>query len=465
MVFSSLEFIFWFLPVFLILLYITPSRFKNYTLLAGSLFFYAYGEPAYLGLMILSILVNYALSFTMTKAITVRGSRLVLVLALIFDFGMLFIFKYYDFFITNLNNCLGYAQLPLLKLTLPLGISFYTFQITSYMIDLYRGRYAVEKNVVKFATYISMFPQLIAGPIVNYSEVRNELDGRKVELSSIEKGTELFIIGLCYKVLLANNIASLWNDIDTIGPYGINTALAWFASWGYSMQLYFDFFGYSLMAIGLGRMIGFRFPKNFNNPYMAVSLTDFWRRWHMTLSRWFKDYIYIPLGGSRCGHVRNTFNLLVVWLFTGLWHGADWNFLIWGLCTFVLLVLERAWLHKVFDRFHIIGHLYMLVLIPLLWTIFNISDLDFLVLYLKKMFFIPLNGYVPAHAMKTFIFMVKKYIWIFAACVVCATPYPMRLYKSFRKSWACKAVLFVLFWWCAYELVFGTNNPFLYFRF
>lgn len=464
MVFSSLEFLFWFMPVFLVLYFITPKNYRNYILLAASLFFYAYGEPLYLVLMLASIVVNYILARFMVKS-NHTVSRLIFISALLLDFGTLFIFKYYDFFASNINNCLGYAHIPILNLTLPLGISFYTFQITSYMIDVYRGKYDVETNIINFASYVSMFPQLIAGPIVNYDEVRESLNDRQIRYSSIERGVQIFIIGLCYKVLLANNISSLWNDVNTIGPYGINTPLAWFASWGYSMQLYFDFFGYSLMAIGLGRIIGFKFPKNFNNPYMAVSLTDFWRRWHITLSRWFKEYVYIPMGGNRCSVSRHIFNLLLVWLLTGLWHGADWNYVLWGLCTFAVLIIEKYALHKVLDKSRILGHCYMLILIPVLWTIFNVNDLNFLGLYLKKMFFIPLNGYTAANTMTTFVYMVKKYWWMFIACVICATPYPMRFFVKYSKTFLCKVIFFGLFWLCAYELVFGSNNPFLYFRF
>ena len=328
MVFSSLEFLFWFLPAFLLLYYIASDRYKNYVLLFASLFFYAYGEPLYLLLMVFLIVVNYGLSRVMINKGTGKASKLILVISLVIDFGILFVFKYFNFFVSNINNCFGYAFIPLLKLTLPLGISFYTFQISSYMVDIYRGKYDVEKNIIKFATYVSMFPQLIAGPIVSFDEVKNDLDNKKINLASIEKGLEIFIIGLVYKVLLANNISSLWNDVNTMGPYGINAGTAWLGSWGFSMQLYFDFFGYSLMAIGLGKAMGFNLPKNFSNPYMAVSLTDFWRRWHITLSRWFKNYVYIPLGGNRCSKIRHIFNLLIVWLLTGLWHGADWNFVL-----------------------------------------------------------------------------------------------------------------------------------------
>ncbi len=464
MVFSSLEFLLVFIPFFLIVYFVAADSMKNYILLLASLVFYAYGEPSYLLLMIGSILINYILA----RIMIYKGrlfARKALVTALIFDFGMLFLFKYYDFFVTNLNGVLGYARIPNLNVTLPLGISFYTFQMTSYMIDVYKGVYTVERDWVKFATYVSMFPQLIAGPIVNYSEVRDSMNSKKLSLAAVESGVQIFIIGLCFKVLLANNIASLWSDVSRVGPFGINTPLAWLGAWGYAFQLYFDFCGYSLMAIGLGKVIGFDFPKNFNDPYAAVSLTDFWRRWHITLSRWFRDYVYIPLGGNRCSTPRHIFNLVVVWLLTGLWHGADWNFMLWGLCTVIILILEKYLLHRVLDKSRLLGHIYMLILIPLLWTIFNVSDLGTLALYLKKMFFIPLEGYASDAAMSTFIYTVKEYWWLVLICAVFATPYPRMLYDKFQNSVPCKIVLFFLAWLCVRELVFTTNNPFLYFRF
>jgi alginate O-acetyltransferase complex protein AlgI len=464
MVFSSLEFLLVFIPVFLVIYFITPDKYKNYILLIASLVFYAYGEPAYLLLMVFSILVNYILARIMASQGKILAN-FAFISSMLIDFGLLFVFKYYDFFASNINTAFGYVRVPVLNLTLPLGISFYTFQMSSYMIDVYKGVYEVERNVVKFATYVSMFPQLIAGPIVNYSEVRADLNSRKVKLNAIESGAQIFIIGLMFKVLLANNISTLWSDVSRYGPLGINVPLAWLGAWGYSMQLYFDFFGYSLMAIGLGKIIGFRFPKNFNNPYAAVSLTDFWRRWHITLSRWFRDYVYIPLGGNRCGRVRHIFNLIVVWLLTGLWHGADWNFLLWGLCTVVILIIEKYFLRKFLDKSKFFGHIYMLILIPVLWTIFNVSDLGTLSLYLKKMFFIPLDGYNAANTMKTFLYTVKQYWWLLALCVLFATPYPERFYIKYRKNALCKMVLFAIFWVCVYELVFGANNPFLYFRF
>jgi alginate O-acetyltransferase complex protein AlgI len=333
------------------------------------------------------------------------------------------------------------------------------------MIDVYRGVYPVEKSFLKFATYISMFPQLIAGPIVNYSEVRESMNKKRITLTAVESGVQIFIVGLAFKVLLANNIASLWSDIDRAGAYGINTPMAWLGAWGCSFQLYFDFCGYSLMAIGLGRIIGFKIPENFNDPYAAVSLTDFWRRWHITLSRWFREYVYIPLGGNRCSPLRHILNLLIVWLLTGLWHGAGWNFVLWGFCTFVILVIEKYCLRRLLDNSRLLGHIYMLILIPLLWTIFNVSDLSGLVLYLKRMFGIPLGGYVALNAMPAFIYTVKQYWWLLLLCALFASPYPRRVYQKYSSTAVCKLVLFAVLWLCVYELVFGANNPFLYFRF
>ena len=301
--------------------------------------FYAYGEPIYVLLMLLSIAVNFYMALAIYKK--AGHKKIFLIVSLIYNFGMLFVFKYLGFFISIVNGIIGKDLLVNPELTLPLGISFYTFQMASYVIDVYRGCYEVSNNPLKFATYVSMFPQLIAGPIVNYSEVEKDLDNRAVKFSKIEKGASYFIFGLSYKVLLANQIQSLWNDVQTVGVYGINTATAWLGSIGFSFQIYFDFFGYSLMAIGLGYIMGFSFPVNFDSPYISTSATEFWRRWHITLGRWFREYVYIPLGGNRVSTKRLVFNTFVVWLLTGLWHGASFNFIIWGLFFFVLLTIEK----------------------------------------------------------------------------------------------------------------------------
>lgn len=471
MVFSSVEFLFRFLPIFLILYFVAKPKYRNAVLLLGSLFFYAYGEPIYVILMIGSIVLNYVIARqiyyfqTLQDVDTKKQQKILLIVAMGFNFGALFLFKYLNFFIGNINGLLGTDWIPEVSLTLPLGISFYTFQMASYLFDVYRKVYRPKKSIIGFATYVCMFPQLIAGPIVNYGEVEEQLDRRKVDLAQIEWGAIIFVVGLAYKVLLANKIASLWNDVQTVGVHGINTATAWLGSWGYSMQIYFDFFGYSLMAIGLGKILGFHFPDNFKNPYCSKSATEFWRRWHITLGRWFRDYVYIPLGGNRKGARRMVVNTFIVWALTGLWHGASWNFVIWGIFFFVVLMIEKFWILKYLDKSRVVGHLYMLTIIPISWTIFNISDLPSLGLYLKRMFGLHIDGMVLANSSFQFMKLLHTYWWLLAICAVCCTPLPMKLIRKYNKTWVCKLLVLLLFWLSVYQLVQGGENPFLYFRF
>ena len=469
-----MEFLFRFLPLFLLIYFVTKPKYRNVVLLLGSLVFYAYGEPIYVFLMMFSIIFNYSVARRIKRFYDIEVYSEIdcsferncwLAVAMVFDFGMLFIFKYINFFIEIINTAAGTKIFDSVAITLPLGISFYTFQITSYIFDVYRLKYQADKSIIKFGTYVSMFPQLIAGPIVNYDEVKPELDHREVKADDIERGATLFVLGLAYKVLLANKIASLWNDVQTVGPYGINTVTAWLGSWGFSMQLFFDFFGYSLMAIGLGRILGFKFPTNFKNPYCATSSTDFWRRWHITLSRWFREYVYIPLGGNRKGQKRMILNTFIVWLLTGLWHGADWNFIIWGMFFFVLLTVEKLFLLDKLERHAILSHIYMLIVIPVSWTIFNISDLPTLGNYIKRLFFLPVKGSVKIDTFPKFLELFGTYWWLLAICAICCTPIPIRLLKRFYKTWVCKILMLALFWLSVYQIASGANNPFLYFRF
>lgn len=350
-------------------------------------------------------------------------------------------------------------------MVLPLGISFYTFQIMSYVIDVYRGKYSVCRSFTEVAAYISMFPQLIAGPIVSFDEVRPQLEKRRVTVKNIEWGIMLFVVGLVYKVLFANKIASLWNDVMTVGVMGADTALVWLGAWGYAMQIYFDFFGYSLMAMGIGKLLGFNFPGNFLSPYCAVSVTDFWRRWHITLGRWFREYVYIPLGGNKKGRARMVLNTFVVWLLTGLWHGAAWNFIIWGMFFFVLITAEKFLYGKLLERHRVVGHIYMMLIIPFSWVIFNITDLGELKLYLCRM----LGGIgLPAalgDAVGKSVSLMGRYWWLLIICAVCSTPIPMKLITKHRNSIVVKIVLLLLFWLCVYQLSIQKSNPFLYFRF
>ena len=385
MVFSSLLFLFRFLPAALLLYYITPRRFKNFTLLVVSLIFYSWGEVRYLPTMIASMVIDYSCG----QGIRVFGAnkklrKLFLLLSVTLNLGILFTFKYSGFLFENLR-AIGIPA-PYFDPTLPLGISFYTFQTMSYTIDVYRGDVEPETNFISFGAYVVLFPQLIAGPIVRYSDVANELKSRTITLSQIEKGCVYFILGLGSKVLIANNVGSLWDNTALLPLNEISTPMAWIAAVAYSLQIYFDFSGYSLMAIGLGHMLGFNFPQNFNYPYIAGSITDFWRRWHMTLSSWFREYVYFPLGGSRCSEAKRTRNLFIVWTLTGFWHGASWNFVLWGLWFFVLLFIEKKWLLNWYKKHKVASHIIMPILFILSWVIFAISDFSRLGGYLGKMF-------------------------------------------------------------------------------
>ena len=371
MLFSSVEFLFRFLPVFMLLYLFIPEKYRNIVLLSGSLLFYAAGEPYYVLLLILSILINYGAGKLILDK-EKKTAKNVLILSLIYNFGMLFIFKYWDFAAGILNRLSAGETIPVLSLSLPLGISFYTFQIVSYLFDCYRGKWKEKTDFVSFAAYVTMFPQLVAGPIVKYEEVAERMKARKIRAKSVESGLKLFSIGLGLKVLLANQIGTLWNTLMSAGPGNLSAAAAWMGAFAYSFQIYFDFWGYSLMAKGLGKMLGFRIPRNFNDPYTSRSVSEFWRRWHITLGRWFREYLYIPLGGNRKGFFRTMFNLFVVWSLTGLWHGASFNFVLWGLIFFGLIALEKKGFGKWLESKKIAGHLYVILLIPVTWMVLQL---------------------------------------------------------------------------------------------
>lgn len=475
MVFSSLTFIFRFLPVFLILYFITPARHRNLTLFGGSLVFYALGEPVYLILILLSVYINHHLGLKIARCPRrPRKRQFYFVLAMIYNFGMLFVFKYTDFLLENVNSLIGlinrYASIdlpviPLLHLALPLGISFYTFQIASYIIDIYRGTQKPDRSIVTLGTYLCMFPQLIAGPIVMYSDISAQLKKRHTSLEDFEDGLKTFTIGLGSKVLLANRIFLLWNEIQVTGFDSISTPLAWLGAFAYSFQIFFDFYGYSLMAIGLGQMLGFRIPENFRWPYTASSVSEFWRRWHITLGTWFRNYIYIPLGGNRNGLLSTFRNLFVVWALTGLWHGASWNFVLWGLLFFVLIALEKLFLGKVFHKCRFLGHLYIIVLIPVTWIIFSITDLPSLGVYLTRLFPFVNGSSIWVFGTQDYVYALKTFGLLFALCVLFSTPLPAKLYRKHKKNPLTILALLGIFWLSIYYLVISVNNPFLYFRF
>ena len=471
MVFSSIAFIMYFMPVFFLVYYILPASYKNAWLFLASLGFYYYGvrgNPGYLLLMIMSVVVNFVAGKLIAAQKTKRARKAWLVVGIVYDLGWLILFKYLGFLIENLNALFGAmhvkVQLETWNLILPIGISFYTFQIISYLVDVYRRETKAEKSLISLGTYLCMFPQLIAGPIVNYHLIQEQLHKRKHSMVKVESGLKVFALGLAYKVLLANRVGHLWTEVTAIGYESISTPLAWMSIVAYSLQLYFDFYGYSLMAIGLGRMMGFDFPQNFKNPYMAVSMTDFWRRWHMTLGGWFREYVYIPLGGNRGGFAKTVRNMFVVWLLTGLWHGASWNFVLWGLLLFVLLFVEKAGLGKVLERHKALGHIYMILWIPLSWLVFVITDLSQLGIYLQKLFpFFGSTGTVLFQG--DYLKYGKTYGIYLVLGILFATGVQEKLLKKNKNRLWVILLLLALFWASVYCMYLGMDDPFLYFRF
>ena len=471
MVFSSIAFIMYFMPVFFLVYYILPASYKNAWLFLASLGFYYYGvrgNPGYLLLMIMSVVVNFVAGKLIAAQKTKRARKAWLLVGIVYDLGWLILFKYLGFLIENLNALFGAmhvkVQLETWNLILPIGISFYTFQIISYLVDVYRRETKAEKSLISLGTYLCMFPQLIAGPIVNYHLIQEQLHKRKHSMVKVESGLKVFALGLAYKVLLANRVGHLWTEVTAIGYESISTPLAWMSIVAYSLQLYFDFYGYSLMAIGLGRMMGFDFPQNFNNPYMAVSMTDFWRRWHMTLGGWFREYVYIPLGGNRGGFAKTVRNMFVVWLLTGLWHGASWNFVLWGLLLFVLLFVEKAGLGKVLERHKALGHIYMILWIPLSWLVFVITDLSQLGIYLQKLFpFFGSTGTVLFQG--DYLKYGKTYGIYLVLGILFATGVQEKLLKKNKNRLWVILLLLALFWASVYCMYLGMDDPFLYFRF
>lgn len=472
MVFSSLSFIFLFLPVFLALYYAASPASRNTLLFVGSLVFYSLGEPYYLFLILISIFVNYWIGrFIEYFRYRPKARTALFLFAMFYNFGVLLFYKYINFFIENINALLHAAdidwQFYTLQLTLPLGISFYTFQIASYIIDVYRGKVRADDSIVNLGAYLCMFPQLIAGPIVVYSDIREELKRRTVSLEKFDNGLKTFIVGLGYKVILANRIGLLWNEVCTIGFESISTPLAWLGAFAYSMQLYFDFCGYSYMAVGLGEMLGFTMPVNFRHPYMSRSVTEFWRRWHITLGSWFKEYVYIPLGGNRKGRIRTIFNLFVVWFLVGFWHGAAWNFILWGIFIFVMQIIEKnltlKWLTRpgIFSR--IFSHAYMAFYIPVSWVLFAISDFSELGVYLGRMF--PFFGIGTTLNPNDFVTQFMTYAPLILVCLIFSTHYPEKLYDKIRHRGVGIGIALFVFWYAVYFLAIGINNPFLYFRF
>lgn len=463
MVFSSLEFIFIFLPVFFIAYALSPAKYKNTVILTGSVIFYGLGvgKAIYIWLFLLTMLFNFIVGQFIDNFR--RAGKFWLTFGVIFNFWWLIFFKYWGFGTENINS-LFHTGLTVKNIILPIGISFYTFQNVSYIADVYIKKTRAEKNFINYGAYISMFPQLIAGPIVTYEKVALQLRQRTHSAKKVEDGLKTFTIGLGYKVLLANQISGLWKDIATIGFGSISSKLAWMGAFAYSFQLYFDFCGYSLMAIGLGRIMGFELPRNFNHPYISKTMTEFWRRWHITLGSWFREYIYIPLGGNRRGKFAMLRNTFAVWLFTGLWHGASWNFIVWGLVLFGIIMLEKFAIGDFLNRHAVIGHAWMILIIPLTWLIFAITDFKELGVYLSRL--LPFTHDTKTELFKgDYLKYWKIYSKYFIAGVIFSTPLPGMIYKKIKNSVFCALLLLTVFWASVYCMYKGMDDPFMYFRF
>ena len=457
MVFSSLYFLFLFLPVVLGLYYVCPKVLKNPLLLMASLLFYAWGEPVYVVLMVLSILLNYVLGLDIARN-EGAGRKVRLGIAVALNLLALGFFKYYGFVLETLGALFGF-ETGATALPLPIGISFYTFQALSYIIDVYRDKVTAQKNVVSFALYITMFPQLIAGPIVQYKDIEAQMDHRPFDLSQVTAGCERFILGLAKKVLLANTLGQLATAMQNDGEVGMLGA--WLGLFAYTMQIYFDFSGYSDMAIGMGAMFGFTFLENFNYPYIADSITDFWRRWHMSLSGWFRDYVYIPMGGNRVKTYRHVINLLTVWALTGLWHGASWNFVLWGLYYGILLLIEKYLLKSALSRLpRALRHICTLVVVMIGWVFFAFTDLSAAVHYLGAL--VGVSG-LGGEAL----YSLLNYGALLVIGGVCCTPVVYKYYHRLSQKLPClSAALAILALLLSVAfLVHDTFNPFLYFRF
>ncbi len=467
-VFSSLIFLFVFLPITLLVYYICPRPIRNLVLFIASLIFYAWGEPIYILIMLFSTFFDYFNGLFIDKyRDNKKITKLVLINSLVINLGILCFFKYYGFIITNINNFFS-LNLKTLDLPLPLGISFYTFQTLSYTIDVYLDKVPVQKNIISFGTYVTMFPQLVAGPIVRYSDVAWEIDNRKESLELFGEGAELFVIGLSKKVLLANSIGVLWKSVKAIPVENISILSAWLGIIAFTFQIYFDFSGYSDMAIGLGKMFGFNFMKNFDYPYISKSVTEFWRRWHISLGTWFKEYVYIPLGGNRLGRLKQYRNLFIVWFLTGLWHGANWNFILWGLYYFVFLVIEKTYLNKwLKDKPEFISHIYTLLVVIIGWVFFEFENISEGAKFIKTMFGIGGN---PVYDGTALYYLYTNAI-LFVVLTVCSTPVlKNRVHKlkediNTKDSIAYSLIILVLLFLCTAYLVNESYNPFLYFRF
>lgn len=463
MLFSSISFLYYFLPILLLIYFTVPNKFKNTVLLAGSMLFYFYGEPRYVFLLLFSSVADYVNSLIIDKHRDTKIAKAALVASIAINLSLLGFFKYSDFFISNINAAFG-ADIGLLRLALPIGISFYTFQTMSYTIDVYRGDVKPQKNIFDFATYVALFPQLIAGPIVRYKTIAEEIESRTHSISNFAYGAKRFVIGLSKKVLIANSLGEL--NVLAMSTKQNSVLFYWVGAIAFALQIYFDFSGYSDMAIGLGRIFGFHFLENFNYPYISKSITEFWNRWHMSLGSWFKDYVYIPLGGNRVSKAKWYRNIFIVWFLTGFWHGASWNFIAWGLYFGLILVLEKMFLKKFLDKIPaFFNHVYVLFLVLISFVIFNIDNMPGILIYLKGMF-----GFldIPVWNAES-VYYLKSYGVTMIMAVIGATPLMKNLFTKYNSDKVGTflepiAYVFLLLITTGY-LVDSSFNPFLYFRF
>lgn len=466
MVFSSAAFIFYFLPLTILVYYMVPDRMKNAVLLAVSLFFYGFGEPVYILIMMLSIFIDYFNGLFIEKYRHRKHlSKVFLILSITANLGLLGIFKYGDFFIGNTNLLFG-TNMRLLEVALPIGISFFTFQTMSYSIDVYRGEVRAQRNLITFGTYVAMFPQLIAGPIVIYKDVEKQLEKRDVEVQHLSDGIQRFILGLGKKVILANGIGALWEQVKMLPMENLSVATAWIGAAAFSLQIYFDFSGYSDMAIGLGKIFGFDFLENFNYPFISKSITEFWRRWHISLSKWFRNYLYFPLGGNRKGKLKTLRNIVMVWILTGFWHGASWNYVLWGVYFAVVLIMEKVMLKTALMKMGgLLSRIYTLPVLMFSFVIFALEDLKHLFLYLKVM-----TGNGPLVDQLS-LYYLDRYAVLFTLLILFSTPWPYRRFlilTSKREKLprlVSGAILLGIFLLSTAYIVDGAYNPFLYFRF
>ncbi len=467
-VFSSILFLFYFLPITLILYYIVPFRYKNAALFLVSLVFYSWGEPTYIFLMLATTLYNYGCGLLLGKFQKenrpLSYQRAVVAAAVVGDLSVLGFFKYGNFITGNIASLL-HLDISVMNIALPIGISFYTFQALSYVIDVYRKQASAQKNFISFGTYITMFPQLIAGPIVRYNSIAYELSNRRHNMRLFSDGVCRFTVGLSKKVLLANNIGQLFDVVRAATEQNMSVSFAWLGIVAYAFQIYFDFSGYSDMAIGLGKMFGFHLDENFNYPYISKSITEFWRRWHISLSTWFKEYLYIPLGGNRKGKWRTIFNLFIVWFATGFWHGANWNFILWGLYYFVFLVIEKQFLKKYLEKAPaVVGHIYTLLIVAVGWAIFALDQSGEIAKFFGYMF-----GRAPLVS-QSFFYYVRNYALVLVCCILASMPLAKQWFRKLTSRFNGMCVLRPILvacglFLCIVYLVDSSYNPFLYFRF